>query len=104
MRRAILFFSLCLAPGAFGQSNYAVVSGMVSDPQESPVPRAQIVLTSRETHAERRVNTNSQGIFQINGILPGDYDLSVTAPGFAELAHPLRLEVGQQLELRPDAH
>src|SRR5215469_1765758 len=99
MRRAILFLSLCLSPGAFGQSNYAVVSGTVADPQQSPVAGAQLLLTSRETHAERRVNTNSQGIFQITGILPGDYDLSVTASGFAELTHPLRLEVGQQLDL-----
>src|SRR5215469_2576273 len=99
MRRAILFLSLCLSPGAFGQSNYAVVSGTVADPQQSPVAGAQLLLTSRETHAERRVNTNSQGIFQITGILPGDYDLSVTASGFAPLMHALRLEVGQQLDL-----
>jgi hypothetical protein len=99
MRRAILCFSLCLAPGAFAQSNYGLVSGTVSDPQQGSAAGAPVVLTSRETHAERRVNTSSQGIFQITGVLPGDYDLSVTAAGFAELTHPLRLEVGQQLEL-----
>jgi len=99
MRRAILLFLLCLAPPAFGQSHYATVSGTVSDPQQSPVAGAPVVLTSRETRAERRVATNSEGIFQITGILPGDYDLSVTASGFAELTHPVRVEVGQQLEL-----
>src|SRR5439155_419097 len=83
----------------FGQSHYATVSGTVSDPQQSPVAGAPVVLTSRETRAERRVATNSEGIFQITGILPGDYDLSVTASGFAELTHPVRVEVGQQLEL-----
>src|SRR5579859_2993999 len=102
MRRAILLFSLFLviaAPGAFGQSNYAVVSGTVTDPQQGPVAGAAVALTSNETHAERRVTTNAQGIFQITGILPGEYNLSVTGSGFAQLMHALRLEVGQQLDL-----
>src|SRR5437868_4931739 len=99
MRRAILLFLLWVAPAALGQSNYAVVSGTVLDPQQSPVAGASVVLTSKETHAARRVSTNSQGIFQLTGILPGEFDLSVGASGFAQLTHPLRLEVGQQLEL-----
>ena len=60
---------------------------------------ATVALTSNETHAERHVTTNSQGIFQITGILPGQYSLSVTASGFPQLIHALRLEVGQQLDL-----
>src|SRR5215467_5709173 len=99
MRRAILVFLLCVAPGAFGQSNYAVVSGTVTDPQQGPVAGAAVGLTSNETHAERHVTTNPQGIFQITGILPGEYSLAVQAQGFAQLTRPIRFEVGQQLEL-----
>src|SRR5689334_18387581 len=101
MRRAILLFSpflVILVPRAFGQSNYAVVTGTITDPQQGPVVGATVVLTSNETHAERRVTTNSQGIFQITGILPGQYILAVTATGFAQLTHALRLEVGEQLD------
>src|SRR5579864_547630 len=99
MRTAILLFLLSLAPATFGQSNYAVVSGTISDPQQGPVAGAAVALTSKETHAERHSATNAQGLFQITGILPGEYDLVVAASGFAHLTHPLRLEVGQQLEL-----
>src|SRR5215472_1633856 len=99
MRRVILLFLFCVAPAALGQSNYAVVSGTITDPQQGPVAGATVDLTSNETHAERRVTTNSQGIFQITGILPGQYNLSVAAPGFAQLTHALRVEVGQQLDL-----
>ena len=99
MQRAFLLFLLFLAPVAFGQSNYAVVSGTVTDPQQGPVAGAAVTLISNETDVERRVTTNSQGIFQITGILPGQYNLTVTASGFAQLTHELRLEVGQQLEL-----
>lgn len=99
MRRAILLFLLCAAPSAFGQSNYAVVTGTVTDPQQSPVAGAAVTLTAKETRAERRVSTNSQGIFQITGLQPGAYDLAAQAQGFAQLTRAVRLEVGQQLEL-----
>ena len=51
------------------------------------------------THAARRVSSNEQGIFQIPGLLPGDYELEVQASGFAPLNQTLRLEVGQQMTL-----
>ncbi len=87
----MLLFSLCAVPSAFGQSNYAAVTGAVTDPQHSPIAGAAVVLTAKETHAGRRVSTNAQGIFQITGLLPGDYELVVESQGFAQLAHPLRL-------------
>lgn len=112
MRRATVLLLLCLAPRAFGQSHYATVSGAVSDPQRSPVAGAAVVLASRETHAERRVATNSEGIFQITGILPGDYDLSVTASRFAEpslrllerMKFQFRAELLQRLEPGQSRH
>ncbi len=91
MRRAILLFLLCAVPSAFGQSNYAAVTGAVTDPQHSPIAGAAVVLTAKETHAGCRVSTNAQGIFQITGLLPGDYELVVESQGFAQLTHPLRL-------------
>ena len=97
MRRAILIFLLCAAPAAFGQSNYAVVTGTLTDPQKSPVAGSSVVLTAKETRAERRVTSNAQGIFQITGLLPGDYELVVQAQGFAQVTRALRLEVSEQL-------
>jgi hypothetical protein len=99
MRKAILLFLLFVAPYSFGQSNYAVVTGTITDPQQSPVAGSAIVLIASDTHAERRVATNSQGIFQITGLLPGSYELLVQTPGFAPLTRAFRLEVGQHLEL-----
>jgi hypothetical protein len=65
VRRAILIFQLCVAPIAFGQSNYAVVTGTITDPQQSPVAGSSVLLTAKDTHAERRVTSNALGIFQI---------------------------------------
>jgi hypothetical protein len=84
---------------AFGQSNYAVLSGTIGDPEHRAIAGATVQLTSISTHAERTVSSNDQGIFQIPGLLPGDYKLIVKASGFAEADQSLRLEVGQELSL-----
>jgi hypothetical protein len=82
-----------------GQSNYASLSGTVFDPQQQAIPGASVDLTSLGTQATRRVSSNDQGLFQITGLLPGDYKLVVESAGFAVLNQSLRLEVGQQMTL-----
>ena len=67
------------------------------DPQGRRFVGADVRLTSVETRAERRVTSNGDGLFQIPGLLPGDYELRVDASGFATVTQPVRLEVGQQL-------
>src|SRR5215470_16946605 len=81
------------------QSNYAVVCGGVSDPQRQPVAVATVQITSLGTQAVRKASSDAQGVFQITGLLPGDYELIVQATGFAPAKEQLRLEVGQQLKL-----
>src|SRR5215468_5685023 len=101
MKKSILAIFLafgCLFP-ALAQSNYAVVGGAVADPQRRPVAGANVQITSLGTQAVRKVSSDAQGIFQITGLLPGDYELSVQATGFAPAKQQLRLEVSQQLKL-----
>jgi hypothetical protein len=93
-------FVTCLPAAA--QSNYAVLGGGVFDPERRAVVGAGVELTSLNTSAIRRVSTNEQGIFQITGLLPGDYRLTITATGFAALSRTLRLEVGEQATLDVD--
>src|ERR1051326_1538385 len=87
------------APPALGQSNYAGLSGMICDPQRQPIPGAGVQVKSVSTQASRQVNTDDQGEFQISGLLPGEYTLTVEAKGFAELTQTVNGEVGQQLSL-----
>lgn len=99
VRKAIPFCLLFVSLMSFAQSNYAVLGGTVLDPQGHSFAGATVQLTSVDTRAERRVTSNEQGIFQIPALLPGDYELSVQASGFATLTQKLRLEVGQQYTL-----
>src|SRR6266852_1896369 len=100
MRRScLLLFLLGLALPGFGQSNYAVLTGTVTDPQHLPVAGAAVELTAASTGAIRRVITNQQGRFEAPALLPDDYELKVEASGLATATQTLRLEVGQKLAL-----
>jgi hypothetical protein len=82
-----------------GQSNYAVLSGSILDPETHAVVGALVELTSKATGAARHVSTNAQGLYEIPGLLPGNYELRVTAPGFGTSAQALELEVAEHLAI-----
>ncbi|HEY9503247.1 MAG TPA: carboxypeptidase-like regulatory domain-containing protein, partial [Pyrinomonadaceae bacterium] len=90
---------LSTSSSVLGQSNYATLSGTVLDPQKKVIPGASLQLTSESTQASRQVSSNDQGQFQFTALLPGEYKLSVQAPGMASLNQSVTLEVGQQMTL-----
>ena len=96
--RAILLVIGCLfiQVVCLGQSNYASLTGTVFDPQHQAVPGASVQVTAVSTRAVRQVTSNEQGIYQVTGLLPEEYKLSVEAHGFSLLTQTLHLEVGQQ--------
>src|ERR1019366_368869 len=97
MQKHFLLLVLGFAIPAFGQSNYAVVTGTVTDAQHLPVVGAALQLTATSTGATRRVVTNQQGLFEASALLPDDYELTTEAPGFAPAKQSVRLEVGEKL-------
>ena len=97
--RRLLAVSLCLITGiatAFAQSNYAVVRGSVFDPQHHAVPGAHVHVREDATGAQREVVSNATGLYEIAGLQPGTYTLTVNGQGFADTTQTIDLEVGQQ--------
>jgi hypothetical protein len=96
----VLLLSLWLVPSpTMSQSNYATLAGTIRDPQQRAIVAADVALTSMDTRIERHAMTDDQGIFQITGLLPGEYELAIRAQGFALWSRSLRLEVAQQASL-----
>src|SRR5258706_14374116 len=90
------FFLLLLVLGsalcAFGQSNYAVVTGTVTDPQHLPVVGASVQLAAASTGAVRRVVTNQRGLVEASALLPDDYGLAIEAAWIAAAKQAVRLD------------
>ncbi len=95
----VLVFFLSAATTVNSQSNYATLSGTIFDPQQKVLAGCSVQLTSENTGAWRSAITGELGSFQITGLLPGDYKVSVQATGFATLTQKITLEVGQSMTL-----
>ena len=84
MSRRIL---LCLAAllcavSLFGQDlGSAVLSGDVTDPAGAAVVGAEVTATSKATALARTATTNGSGLFVLNQLAPGDYDVRIESKG-----------------------
>lgn len=76
---ASLLVTVAAAPA---QELRASVSGLVTDPSGSAVPRAKVVVTNVETNVSTDTETNDAGRYTILFLLPGRYTLTVEAAGF----------------------
>ena len=91
--------ALLVCACAFGQSNFATISGRVADSSHAPVEGAQITVRAKNTGAVRSLKSKADGLFEVVNLLPGEYSVNVEATGFAAVSRQLRLEVGQNLGL-----
>src|SRR4030088_1924543 len=78
----------------------ATLSGVVTDSSGAAIPNATVSIKNEGTQEIREVTTNGDGIYSAPNLLPGLYEVSVTAAGFKKLIHPaVTLTVGAQREL-----
>lgn len=95
----LVFVYLLAQPSVFGQSNYGVITGRVTDAQHLPIAGAAVQITAASTGAVRRVLTNQEGLFEAPALLPDESQLKTEAAAFATAEKSVRLEVGQKLAL-----
>jgi hypothetical protein len=106
MTRAL---TLLLSSAAlFGQTNTAVIRGIVTDPTGNSVPGAQAVAVNAGTGVQYRGVTNDAGQYLLTDVPSGSYTFSVEKQGFhryvrqqfavntgAALALDVKLEIGE---------
>jgi hypothetical protein len=64
------------------QNVTATLSGTVSDATGAVVPNATVILKSEQSGDTRRTLSNAEGYFTISAIQPGNYTVTIQAPGF----------------------
>ncbi|HYO84012.1 MAG TPA: carboxypeptidase regulatory-like domain-containing protein, partial [Bryobacteraceae bacterium] len=83
-----------------GQSNFASITGILTDGTGAAVPNGEVVITSQDTAIVTRVRSNDSGIYTAASLLAGNYGIDVQATGFKTRRIPaLTLETNQRLRL-----
>ena len=65
-----------------GQEVRATIGGRVTDPAGAVVPNATVVVVSDDTGVKQQTQTNNDGNWIVQFLLPGHYHFTVTATGF----------------------
>jgi hypothetical protein len=87
----------CSAPQAPAQVAGATLSGTVTGPSGAAIAGAQVSVANRATGVTRSVVADSAGFYSAPSLLPGNYDVTVSAEGFATSKQvDIQLTVGAQ--------
>ena len=103
MRRGLTFvtlFVVCSLAALAQQGATATIEGLVTDPNAAVVPNATVTVRNVNTGLERTITTDADGLYRLPLLPPGLYEISATAPGFAQNKYgQITLSVGQKLNV-----
>jgi len=93
---ALLVAGVWSTPTA-AQVSGATLSGLVTDEHSGPVPSATVSVKNTGTGVSRDVTTNADGFYSVPNLLPGSYEVTVSANGFRTTVQKgITLTVGAQ--------
>jgi len=97
---AFFLLAFVFASSARGQLAGANLSGVVTDPSGAPVADAKVSIKNLANGTIREVTSNTDGLYSAPNLLPGTYEITVTAKGFStHVEKGLTLTVGAEQAL-----
>ena len=98
---------LVLLAAALAQNPRGSLRGAVQDATGARIPSAKIVLESPDSSLHREATSEDRGEFRIDDLPPGQYRVTVSAPGFAPAQSKVSIQVSSVREvtvtLKPSA-
>jgi carboxypeptidase family protein len=79
---------------ALAQNATGSITGAVTDPNNEVVTNATVTVTNKATGAVRKVTTRSGGVYSVENLFPGEYEVKVEAQGFTTQLQALPVVVG----------
>src|SRR5881396_1134499 len=74
-----------MSAAGFGQgTDLGTIRGTVTDSTGAVIPGAMVTVTDTLTSATRETKTNSQGNYEMFGLKPGTYKVTIAAPGMSK--------------------
>jgi len=105
MRFGVIALALLVEMGGFAAAAHAqavgaALSGLITDEKGGAVPGATVSIKNVGTGVVREVGTNGDGFYSAPNLLPGTYEVRVTAQGFQTFVQKeIALTVGAQQAL-----
>jgi outer membrane receptor protein involved in Fe transport len=102
---AALLWGFALLAPVSGQGAGATLSGTITDESGAAVPNATVVILNVPTGETRQVTSDSDGFYAAPNLLPGAYQVTVTANGFSTFVQKdITLNVSMQQTLNVSLH
>src|ERR1700740_1238751 len=96
----VLIFTLTTVVRMNAQVVGGTILGTITDKSGAIVPQASILIRNQASGVTRSLTTDAVGFYTAPNILPGTYEVTVSAAGFAaSVQSDITLTVGNQLVL-----
>jgi hypothetical protein len=97
---ALLLAVLLIPVSLHAQETRGRITGRVSDTTTAPVPGASVTVTDASRGTTASSTTGSDGLFQVNYLLPGTYQVTVEVAGFKKhIQDKVQLQISETRDL-----
>ena len=87
-----------LPPPLEAQVVGGTILGSVKDSSSAVIPAAEVTVQNSDTQVARTATVNEDGFYRVPNLLPGDYQITASAPGFETVVRSgITLTVGGEL-------
>ncbi len=83
----------------WSQAETGQVTGSVTDPSGASVANADVTVTNTANGAQRVTKSNTDGVYAVTNLIPGDYSVKVTSAGFSGYESKVNISVGAKVGL-----
>lgn len=83
-----------MAGPVMAQNPTGAIRGTVTDQQSAVVTNASVTVTNKATGETRKTNTGNDGIYAVENLLPGEYEIKIEAANFATQVITAQVQVG----------
>src|SRR5579864_5709917 len=90
---------MVMSMGAAAQNPRGSLTGIVSDANGGRVASAKVTVTASGSKVERTATSDSRGEFRLDDLAPGEYRVTVNAPGLAEAESDVTIAVSSVREI-----
>jgi hypothetical protein len=99
LTRLVIGVAFCGFLHAQTNANKASVGGLISRAGVSPIPHAKVLVINEATGLQREAETNSSGLYQVEALDPGAYEVRVESAGASASVKNITLNIGASMRV-----